>query len=46
MKIAIDSNSLDLIKKSKEHEFIYIYDKEDLNYLINLNLHCIQKDYV
>ena len=39
MKIAIDKNTLD-IKKTND-EYIYLFDKEPLEDLLNTNLHCI-----
>lgn len=39
MKVAIDKNSLDAIKK--DYEYIYLFDDEDFEDLIKLNLHCI-----
>lgn len=42
MKIAIDKNSLKVIKP--ENEYIYIFNDESLQELINLNLHCIRYD--
>ena len=44
MKIAIDKNSLNVIKKDN-NEYIYLYDNEDYNYLIKLNLHCLYYKY-
>ena len=46
MKVAIDKNCIDKIKDFTEHEYIYIYEKEPLDYLSKLNLHCQHKDYV
>ena len=39
MKIAIDKNSLKAIKP--ENEYIYVFDKEPIEELLNLNIHCI-----
>lgn len=44
MKIAIDKNSLNVIKKDN-NEYIYLYDNEDYNDLIKLNLHCVYYKY-
>jgi len=44
MKIAIDRNSLNVVKKDN-NEYIYLYDNEDYNYLIKLNLHCLYYKY-
>lgn len=46
MKVAIDKNVIDKIKDFSEFEYIYIFDKEPLQELINLNLHCMHKNYV
>ena len=48
MKIAIDKHSIDVVRKDG-HEYIYIFDKEPLEKLINTKLHCIyykNVDYV
>ena len=42
MKIAIDKNSLKAIKPG--NEYIYIFNDESLQELIDLNLHCIRYD--
>lgn len=39
MKIAVDKNSISAVKEG--NEYIYIFDKEPLEDLINTNLHCI-----
>jgi len=44
MRIAIDKNSLN-IEKKKENEYIYIFDQESLEELIQLDIKCINKDY-
>ena len=47
MKIGIDKNTLDAVKGN--NEYIYIFDKEPLEELINTKLHCIyykNVDYV
>lgn len=46
MKVAIDKDTIKYIKDINEFEYIYIYDKEPLEELIKLNLHCINKDYI
>lgn len=43
MKIAIDKNSLNAIKKN-ENEYIYIFENESLDDLLSLNLHCVRYD--
>lgn len=40
MKIAIDKNSLNAIKDN-DNEYIYLFDNETLEELLNKNLHCI-----
>ena len=44
MKVAI--NNIDYIDKLKGKEIIYAFNNEPLEQLINLNLHCIHKDYI
>ena len=44
MKIAIDKNSLSIVKKDN-NEYIYLYDDADYNELIKLNLHCMDYRY-
>ena len=39
MKIAIDKNSLDVVEP--KNEYIYLFNDESLEELINLNLHCM-----
>ena len=39
MKIAVDKNTLDAVKNNKD--YIYIFDKEPLEELKKINLHCI-----
>lgn len=49
MKIAIDNNSIDIVKKDG-NEYIYVFDDDiDINDLLETKLHCINKnkiDYV
>ena len=48
MKIAIDKNSYS-IKRNKDDEYIYLYDNERLEDLLDTKMHCIQYkhcDYV
>ena len=40
MKIAIDKNTLDAVKK-KDNEYVYLFDEEPYDELIELNLHCL-----
>lgn len=44
MKIAINKDTLNVIKKDN-NEYIYLYDNEDYNELIKLNLHCVYYKY-
>ena len=47
MKIGIDKNTLDAVKDN--NEYIYIFNEEPLEELINTKLHCIyykNVDYV
>lgn len=44
MKVAI--NNLKDIKKLKDNEIIFIFDKEPLKELLKTNLHCIHKDNI
>ncbi len=46
MKVAIDKNSIDKIKNFNEFDFIYVFDEEPLEELLNLELHCINKDFL
>lgn len=39
MKIAVDKNSIDVIKN--KNDYIYIFDKEPLEELIRIGIHCI-----
>lgn len=40
MKIAVDKNSLSAVKDNK-NDYIYLYEDEKLQDLIDLNLHCV-----
>lgn len=44
MKIAINKNSLNVVKKDN-NEYIYLYDNENYQDLIELNLHCVYYKY-
>ena len=44
MKIAIDKNCINISKKNS-NEYIYLYDNEEYNDLLKLNLHCINYKY-
>lgn len=41
MTIAIDKYTKDKIKKNKDIEYIYLFDNEKLEDLLNLNMHCL-----
>ena len=44
MKIAIDKNTINIVKKDK-NEYIYLFDDEDYQELLKTKLHCIQYKY-
>lgn len=44
MKVALDD--IKYIDKLKDNEPIYIFDKENLEDLIDKNIHCVHKDYI
>ena len=44
MRIAI--NDISYVKKLKENEIIYVFDKETIEDLKKTNLHCVHKDYI
>ena len=44
MKIAIDDNSLSLVKKDN-NEYIYLFDNKPYEELIELNMHCLNYKY-
>lgn len=46
MKVAIDKNCINKIKDSTEYEYIYVFDKEPLQELLNLKLHCVNKAFI
>ena len=46
MKVAIDKDCIDKIKDFKEYEYIYVFDKEPIEELLDLKLHCINKDFL
>jgi len=46
MKVAIDKNCIDKIKDFTKYEYIYVFDKEPIEELLELNLNCIHKDYI
>lgn len=46
MKVAIDKNCIDKIKDFNEFEYIYIFDDEPLDYLLNLGLECVLRGFL
>ena len=40
MKIAVDKHSIDVVRNDG-HEYIYLFDEEDINELLKTKLHCI-----
>ena len=44
MKIAVDKNSLEAVKKNN-NEYIYLFDDEPLDDLLDTGLHCINYKY-
>lgn len=46
MKVAIDKECINQIKDFTEFEYIYVFDDEPLQDLLDLKLHCIHKDYI
>lgn len=46
MRVAIDKNVIKEIKKIDEFDFIYLFEDEPLEELLNLNIHCIHKDFI
>lgn len=46
MRVAIDKTCIQQIKDLQEYEYIYIFDDEDYQDLLKLNIHCIHKNYI
>ena len=46
MKVAIDKSCLKYIKNFKEYDYIYVFDDEPLQELLNLRLHCVNQDFI
>jgi len=46
MKIAIDKSCINKIKDFTEFEYIYVFDDEPLQELLNLKLHCVNKEFL
>lgn len=43
MKIAVDKRSISAVNSN--NEYVYLFDKEPLEYLIKLNMHCIHYEH-
>ena len=46
MKVAIDKDCISKIKDFNEFQYIFIFDDEKIDYLVDLKLHCIHKDFI
>lgn len=46
MKVAVDKTSIKYIKDLTKYEYIYVFDNEPVDDLINTNMHCINKDHI
>lgn len=46
MIVTIDKNCINKIKDFTEFEYVYVFDKEPLQELLNLKLHCVNKDFL
>lgn len=46
MKIAVDKKSINYIDKTKGYEYIYIFDDESIEYLIDIRMKCIEKSHI
>lgn len=46
MKVAIDKSVINKITNIKQYEYIYIFEDESLDYLLNLGILCVNKDYI
>lgn len=46
MKVAIDKKVIKEITDLKEFDFVYLFEDEELEDLLKLNIHCIHKDYI
>lgn len=44
MRIAVDKNSLNIVKKDN-NEYIYLFDNEDYKDLLDIGLHCLNYKY-
>ena len=44
MRIAVDKDSIDVV--NDENEYLYVYDKEDLETLLKRDIHCINYKYI
>ena len=46
VKIAVDKDSYNKIKKRENVEYVYVFDKENLSTLKDVGMRCIHKDYI
>lgn len=46
MKVAIDKNCINKIKDFTDNEYVYVFDEEPLQELLDLKLHCINKAFI
>lgn len=46
MRVAIDKKVIKEITDLKEFDFVYLFENEELEDLLKLNIHCIHKDYI
>jgi len=46
VRIAVDKDSYSKIKIRKNIEYVYVFDKENLTTLKEINMRCIHKDYI
>lgn len=46
MKVAIDKNCINKIEDLKQYDYVYIFDDEQLQELIKLEILCINKNYI
>ena len=44
MRVAIDKKVIKEITDLKEFDFVYLFENEELEDLLKLNIHCIHKD--
>lgn len=46
MKVAIDKSVINKIKDFSEFDFIYVFEDEPIEELLETNLHCLHKDEI